>query len=59
MTDMDVNGALTDVPPDISLKGQQTDGLLAPQTALGPGSERKDNEQSFKKKCGLVQQRIE
>lgn len=49
MTEMDVNGALTDVSPDISLKWQQTDGLLAPQTALGPGSERKDNEQPFKK----------
>lgn len=53
VTEMDVNVALTDwltdISPDISLKWQQMDGLLAPQTALGPGSEGKDNEQSFKR----------
>lgn len=49
VTEMDVQMWLwCDILPGIALKWQQMDGLLAPQTASGPGSEGKDNEQSFK-----------
>lgn len=46
-TEIDINVALTDGSPDISLKWQRMDALLAPQTALGPGNKAKNNEHSF------------